>query len=273
MKMNLSKQLPIAALLATCLAIPAQAAEAAQPGNVIQVSATDRSKHEADSQAISLALVGLKSDLVRPEVFGESDFQRLSTSGPGLSEQRKLQLDNLTDTLARRYVDKHFDDNGQKRSDVSQAVQVAGAGVLLTISADGTLSGDLAPDESDYVVLALPIAAVLLLVARVGIQAAIKRWGGWIVQKCARAYLLKRNRNKWNHILQEKHNWRLKTPSHDKSKVASVMAKAYRHGKHRDHGSPDGGVDVEWDYEGHTIIVTYYKDRGDISNGYVKRKR
>lgn len=273
MKTILSKRLPVAAMLAACMAIPAQAAQAAQPAHTIQVSVNERVADESGPQHISLATVGLKNELPSSGVSGEPDFQRLSAADTGLSEHRKLQLDALTETLARRYVEKHFDDNGETRSDVSQAVQVAGHGILLTISADGTLTGDLASDESDYVALVLPVAAVLLVVARFGIQYAVRRWGGWVVQKCARAFLMKQNRNKWNHILQEKHDWRLITPTHDKSKVASVMAKAYRHGRHRDHGDHNGGVEVEWDYQGHTIVVTYYKGGGHISNGYVKGKR
>lgn len=120
---------------------------------------------------------------------------------------------------------------------------------------------------------AFPILWVLALLARVGIKAAIKQIGKTQVKKAAKSYLLNGKGVKWNKILAPKHKWG-KVGAKSKQQVAEIMGKAMADGAHSSYkGSKYANQAVyKYKYKGkkYTVVVTYAKNGGKISNGWIR---
>ncbi len=115
---------------------------------------------------------------------------------------------------------------------------------------------------------AFPVLLILGLVARLGIKWVIKWYGKTQIKKAAKSYLLNSvSRSKWAHIMQPKHKWR-SVGAKSKEQVAELMARAMAEGSHSSYGS--GARQAVWRYKGKTIVVTYAKNGGKISNGWVR---
>ncbi len=86
----------------------------------------------------------------------------------------------------------------------------------------------------------------------------------------AKTYLTKKlDVNKWNHILNPKHKWP-SVGATSKGKVADLMARAMAYGKHLPYKNGKSAWQAQWIYRGKTIVVTYSKTTGKISNGWVR---
>lgn len=106
---------------------------------------------------------------------------------------------------------------------------------------------------------------ILVVLARVGIQMAIRQFSKAAIQSAAKKYALSLATKKWTHIMASKHNWRY-VGGTTRAKVADLMSKAVVNGrssKARDH------IDYTWGYKGRTITVRT-STGGHISNGWVK---
>lgn len=109
----------------------------------------------------------------------------------------------------------------------------------------------------------LPV--VLAVLARVGIQMAIRQFSKAAIQNAARQFALSLNSTKWAHIMATKHNWRYLGAT-TRTKIADLMSRAVANGrasKARDH------IDYVRRYQNRTITVRTSKS-GHISNGWVK---
>lgn len=115
---------------------------------------------------------------------------------------------------------------------------------------------------------ALPVLFILGLVARLGIKWVIKWYGKTQIKKAAKSYLLNKvSRNKWGHILDPKHKWsRVNVKS--KEQVAELMSRAMAEGSHSKYKG--AAMQAVWKYKGKVIVVTYSKQGGQISNGWVR---
>jgi hypothetical protein len=110
---------------------------------------------------------------------------------------------------------------------------------------------------------ALPI--ILVILARIGLQAAMKQFSKIAIQTAAKKYALSLNAAKWGHIIKPSHKW-TSVGATNKTKVADLMGKAIANGKAtkaRDH------IEYVWKYQGKTIVVRTSK-AGHVSNGWVK---
>lgn len=119
---------------------------------------------------------------------------------------------------------------------------------------------------------AFPILWVLGLLARVGIKAAIKQIGKTQIKKAAKSYLLNGKGVKWSKILAPKHKWG-KVGAKSKQQVAEIMGKAMANGKHSPYkGGGAYQAVYKYKYKGkkYTVVVTYAKKGGKISNGWVR---
>lgn len=109
----------------------------------------------------------------------------------------------------------------------------------------------------------LPVLLVIL--ARVGIQAALKQFSKVALQKAVTKYALSLNASKWSHIMAKKHKWST-VGATNKNKVADLMGKTLANGKttkSRTH------IEYQWKYKGKTIVVRT-STSGHVSNGWVK---
>jgi len=109
----------------------------------------------------------------------------------------------------------------------------------------------------------LPVLLVIL--ARIGIQAALKQFSKVALQKAVTKYALSLNASKWGHIMAKKHKWPT-VGATNKNKVADLMGKALANGKStksRTH------IEYQWKYKGKTIVVRT-STSGHVSNGWVK---
>lgn len=142
----------------------------------------------------------------------------------------------------------------------------------LTIVDDENFSALLASDstgETHFIdttaTEAQVLPLILVVLARVGIQMAIRQFSKAAVQSAAKKYALSLTTSKWTHIMARKHNWRY-VGGTTRAKVADLMSKAVANGrsaKARDH------IDYTWRYSGRTITVRT-STGGHISNGWVK---
>lgn len=96
----------------------------------------------------------------------------------------------------------------------------------------------------------------------------IKWYGKTQIKKAAKSYLLNKvSRNKWGHILDPKHKWsRVNVKS--KEQVAELMSRAMAEGSHSKYKG--AAMQAVWNYKGKVIVVTYSKQGGQISNGWVR---
>jgi hypothetical protein len=116
---------------------------------------------------------------------------------------------------------------------------------------------------------AFPVLFILGLLARLGIKYVIRWYGKAQVKKAAKSYLLNSvNAKKWGHIMAPKHKWS-SVDARSKEQVAELMSRAMAEGKHVV-AANNRSVKATWNYRGKTIDVTYAKDSGKISNGWVR---
>ena len=111
---------------------------------------------------------------------------------------------------------------------------------------------------------------VLGLLARMGIRWLIRWYGKAAIKKAAKSYLLNNiNAHKWSHIIRPDHLWG-RVGARSREQVAELMARAMAEGQH----SPRKGSDRQavWQYRGETVVVTYERNSGRISDGWVKRR-
>lgn len=116
---------------------------------------------------------------------------------------------------------------------------------------------------------AIPALIILGLLARLGIRYVIRWYGKTQVKKAAKSYLLNSvNARKWGHIMAPKHKWS-SVDAKSKEQIAELMSRAVAEGKHVV-AANNRSVKATWSYRGKTIDVTYAKDSGKISNGWVR---
>lgn len=116
---------------------------------------------------------------------------------------------------------------------------------------------------------AFPVLLILGLLARMGIRWLIRWYGRTAIKKATKSYLLNNiNAHRWGHILDPKHLWH-RVGARSRNQVAELMGRAMSEGQH----SVRRGSDMQaiWQYRGETIVVTYARASGRISNGWVKR--
>lgn len=122
--------------------------------------------------------------------------------------------------------------------------------------------------STDVAQQAFPVAWVLAQLARIGIQALIKWVGKTQVKKAVKSYLLNNiGANKWAHIMAPKHKWG-SVGAKSREQVADLMGRAMAEGKHSAYKS--GAMQAVYNYKGKTIVVTYSKNGGQVSNGWVR---
>jgi hypothetical protein len=118
---------------------------------------------------------------------------------------------------------------------------------------------------------AFPVLLILGLLARMGIRWLIKWYGKAAIKKATKSYLLKNiTAHKWNHILDPKHNWH-RLGARNRKQVAELMGRAMAEGRHGPYKSGNPGRQAVWEHRGQTVVVTYNKHTGQISDGWVVR--
>ena len=116
---------------------------------------------------------------------------------------------------------------------------------------------------------AFPVLLILGLLARMGIRWLIRWYGKAALKKATKSYLLNSiNAHKWSHIFRPDHLWH-RVGARSKEQVADLMGRAMAEGEH----SVRKGSDMQavWRYRGETIVVTYARASGRISDGWVRR--
>lgn len=109
---------------------------------------------------------------------------------------------------------------------------------------------------------------ILGLLARLGIRHVIRWYGKAQLKKASKSYLLNNvGAHKWRHIMDPKHKWG-SLGAKSKEQVAELMSRAMAEGRHGVYQK--SGRMATWNHRGKTIVVTYAKDSGRISNGWVK---
>ena len=116
---------------------------------------------------------------------------------------------------------------------------------------------------------AFPVLLILGLLARMGIRWLIRWYGRTAIKKATKSYLLNNiNAHKWRHIMDPKHVWH-RVGARSREQVAELMGRAMAEGEH----SVRKGSDMQavWRYRGETVVVTYGRASGRISDGWVRR--
>jgi hypothetical protein len=204
-------------------------------------------------------------------------------SGQQVTAQRdgrvavSVDRDDVSATIVLGLVDGRF-------SAVDMTARVGGTTLRDTYLVDGfTLVGDrdfradlrssrggvpLQVDTTRVEQQAVPALVVLAALARFGIGHVIRWYGKTQVKKAAKSYLLNNiSASRWTRIMAPKHKWD-SVGAHSKEQVAELMSRAMAEGRHSAHGS--SARMTTWNYQGRTIEVTYAKNGGQISNGWVK---
>lgn len=123
-------------------------------------------------------------------------------------------------------------------------------------------------DSQAAVQQAFPVLLILGILARLGIKYVLRWYGKTQVKKAAKSYLLNSvNAAKWKHIMAPKHKWG-SVGARSREQVAELMSRAMAEGAHSSRGSQ--GMQAVWRHGGKTIVVTYAKSGGKISNGWVQ---
>ncbi|MDI6100708.1 SAR2788 family putative toxin [Actinoplanes sp. NEAU-A12] len=114
---------------------------------------------------------------------------------------------------------------------------------------------------------AIPVMIVLGALARLGLKYAIRWYGKTQVKKSVKSYLLNNiSADKWKHIMEPKHLWSA-VGARSREEVAELMARAMAEGSHTTYKK--SAMKAVWKYKGRTIEVTYAKNSGHVSNGWV----
>ncbi len=123
-------------------------------------------------------------------------------------------------------------------------------------------------DSQAAVQQAFPVLLILGILARLGIKHVIRWYGKTQIKKAAKSYLLNSlSSAKWKHIMAPKHKWG-SVGARSREQVAELMSRAMAEGSHSAYGS--GAMQAVWRHSGKTIVVTYAKNGGKISNGWVR---
>ncbi|ROR36731.1 putative RNase toxin 35 of polymorphic toxin system [Curtobacterium sp. JUb34] len=174
---------------------------------------------------------------------------------------------------AEVHVDEYLLDEVSVTAEVAGAPQTDTYSISgLTIVDDENFTATLTSEttgESEYIdttsVEPQVLPLILAVVARVGIQMAIRQFSKVAIQNAARQFALSLNSTKWAHIMASKHNWRYLRAT-TRQKVADLMSKAVANGrasKTRKH------IDYVWRHNNRTITVRTSLS-GHISNGWVR---
>ena len=116
---------------------------------------------------------------------------------------------------------------------------------------------------------ALPVLLILGALARLGIKYAIGWYGKTQVKKAVKSYLLNNiSASKLAHIMAPKHNWSA-VGARSREQVAELMGRAMAESKHIPYGTSGSSMMARWQHAGRTIEVTYAKNGGKVSNGWV----
>jgi hypothetical protein len=114
---------------------------------------------------------------------------------------------------------------------------------------------------------AIPVLIILGALARLGLKYAIRWYGKTQVKKAVKSYLLNNiSAAKWKHIMDPKHLWST-VGGRSREQVAELMARAMAEGSHTAYKK--SAMKAVWRYKGRTIEVTYAKNTGHVSNGWV----
>lgn len=133
---------------------------------------------------------------------------------------------------------------------------------------DVTTGETIVVSSTDVAQQAFPVAWVLAQLARIGIQALIRWVGKTQVKKAVKSYLLNNiGANKWTHIMNPRHKWG-SVGAKSRQQVADLMGRAMAEGKHSTYRS--GAMQAVYKYKGKTIVVTYSRNGGQVSNGWVR---
>lgn len=117
---------------------------------------------------------------------------------------------------------------------------------------------------------AFPALLILGVLARLGIRWVIRWYGKTQVKKAAKSYLLNNiSAHKWSHIMMPKHRWGA-VDARSKQQVAELMSRAMAEGSHSSYRNSSFARQAVWPYRGQTIVVTYAKQTGQISDGWVR---
>ncbi|WP_430791613.1 SAR2788 family putative toxin [Actinoplanes sp. G11-F43] len=115
---------------------------------------------------------------------------------------------------------------------------------------------------------AIPVMIVLGALARLGLKYALRWYGKTQVKKAVKSYLLNKvSADKWRHIMEPKHLWNT-VGGKSKEQIADLMARAMSEGVHGTYKKT--GMSAVWKYKGRIIEVTYAKNTGHVSNGWVR---
>lgn len=117
---------------------------------------------------------------------------------------------------------------------------------------------------------AFPVLLVLGVLARLGIRSVIRWYGKTQVKKAAKSYLLNNiSAHKWSHIMAPKHRWGA-VDARSKHQVAELMSRAMAEGSHGRYRNSNFAMQAILPHRGQTIVVTYAKKTGQISDGWVR---
>lgn len=163
--------------------------------------------------------------------------------------------------------------NGQRSHEVfsvDQFVLTGGENFQAELRAKSTATV-LEVDSQSVTQQVLPVLFILGLLARLGIRWVIRWYGRAQIKKAVKSYLLNNiNANKWNHIMQPRHNWGA-VGARSREEVAELMGRAMAEGRHSPYKFGDRARQAQWAHRGRTVVVTYNKQTGQISDGWVPR--
>lgn len=126
-------------------------------------------------------------------------------------------------------------------------------------------------DAHAAVLTALPTMYLRLLIkmAKQGIKWVKTKAKQQKVQAGTRQFLMKQGTQRWAHIMAPKHNWR-SVGARSRTDIALLMSRTMAQGKHTSYGRSGSARMAQMRYKGKTIVVTYSRSTGKVSNGWVK---
>ncbi|MDO4897817.1 MAG: hypothetical protein Q3965_00780 [Rothia sp. (in: high G+C Gram-positive bacteria)] len=116
---------------------------------------------------------------------------------------------------------------------------------------------------------AVPALVVLGVVARSGIQAALRVYTRTQIKKVAKSYVLNNlNSNKWNYIMAQKHLWG-RVGASSKEQIAEIIGDAMANGYHLSLGVEQKRV--HYKYKNQIVVVQYHAGTGKIADAWVQK--
>lgn len=148
-----------------------------------------------------------------------------------------------------------------------------------TTSAHAPLAGgppsiDVAPEDLEAVKVetkVVPIvAAIIAVIVKFGAKQAAAQFGKAAVKEAFKKSVLGLNASKWSHIMAPKHNWSKVGAQGNKDKIADLIGDAMANGTVSAYGTSGVASQAVWTTGGQTIVVTFNKSSGVISNAWVR---